>query len=1044
MAWGRGVSFALGIVAAEMLLVAPALAQQGAGVLTGRVLDANGNAPIEDVVVTVTSVALQGEQIVVTDASGHYRIPNLPPGLYTMRLEKEAYRPYSRSDVALRADSTIRVDVLLLPEALTSEAVVVIGHAPTVDVGSSSTGVNIGTDFTSRVPVAAPAGRGGGQRSFEAVAEVTPGARTDDYGVSISGTTSPENQYVVDGVSVNNPAFGINGSPLSIDFVKEVNVITGGYMPEYGRATGGVLNVITKSGSNEFHGSAWGYMSPGDWEGPRHPIKRQGSSIVTEPSLGSVGDFGADLGGPIVKDKLWFYAGVDVSHTAFNLDRSLERVLVDSAGKPLTDATGLEVRERMPGTERRYVATGQALQTYGKLTYTINPDHRLTLTFGYAPSSSGGKGAFGIDPQTGVPEVNNIGVGGIVGTYDGLAHRYEQNALDSALKWTAEFDNKRLLIDTLVGWHNETGGTYASDGTGPNDDGSLAKTPQVRYRRNPALHPITDFESIPDPSLCEPAGTATAVRCPVPTYVLGGPGYVDQRALNRYQARSVVTYLKEALGHHIFKAGVDVDVSTYDHTRSQHILKEDSSGAFYADYRQYGYLTSPTGNVFLSNLHSKSQSIESGAFVQDSWSVLDKITLNVGARYDAQFLYGDQNKLGLSLPNEISPRVGAIFDPTQSGHAKLFANFAMFYESVPLDMADRSLSPEPWLVANHSAAACNPAIPSQAANQCQQSSALLTQTGSRSGPERKWSLQAAGREPIDPNIRPQSSGELVFGGEYDLFKNGRVGVSYTKRWLNNVIEDMSTDESLTYFIGNPGHGIAKSFPTAQRDYDAATVYLMKAFADDWLAQVSYTVSYLRGNYSGLYRPETGQLDPNIGQDFDLVSLLVNRVGPLPGDHTHDIKVYGSKDFILPHAMFLTLGGAFKARSGEPTNFLGSHPLYGADAVFILPRGSGDRLPWAFDIDTHFGFGVDLERGRRLMVTLDVFNLFNFQEVTATDQTYTTADVLPVVNGTRSMLPGALRAADGSALDPRTRNANFGQPTTYQPPRTFRMGIKTTF
>ena len=85
--------------------------------------------------------------------------------------------------------------------------------------------------------------------------------------MSISGTTSPENSFVIDGLSVNDPGFGILGTPLSVEFIQDVNVITGGYMPEYGRATGGVLNAVTKSGSNEFHGSVFGNWTPGALEG---------------------------------------------------------------------------------------------------------------------------------------------------------------------------------------------------------------------------------------------------------------------------------------------------------------------------------------------------------------------------------------------------------------------------------------------------------------------------------------------------------------------------------------------------------------------------------------------------------------------------------------------------------------------------------------------------------------------------------------------------------------------------------------------------------
>jgi hypothetical protein len=241
------------------------------------------------------------------------------------------------------------------------------------------------------------------------------------------------------------------------------------------------------------------------------------------------------------------------------------------------------------------------------------------------------------------------------------------------------------------------------------------------------------------------------------------------------------------------------------------------------------------------------------------------------------------------------------------------------------------------------------------------------------------------KTPVDPDITPQSSDELVVGGEYEVIANARVGFQYTKRWQNHVIEDMSRDEAQTYFLGNPGYGIAKDFPKATRDYDALTIYGNKNFSDLWLAQISYTISYLRGNWAGLFRPENGQLDPNINSDFDLITLIPNRQGPLAGDSTHQIKIFGAKDFVIPGGMLVNLGAAYRTRSGGPTNYLGSHNIYGEDQVFILPRGSGERLPWTHDIDTHLGFGLKLAKDSVVLLSFDVFNLFNFQGVAATDQ-----------------------------------------------------------
>jgi hypothetical protein len=400
------------------------------------------------------------------------------------------------------------------------------------------------------------------------------------------------------------------------------------------------------------------------------------------------------------------------------------------------------------------------------------------------------------------------------------------------------------------------------------------------------------------------------------------------------------------------------------------------------------------------------------------------------------------------LPNQWSPRAGVIYDPTQSGRAKLFGNFARFYESVPLDMADRSLSGEASAIGRHRTVGngmnCSPSVPNQPTGlgPCLGDGNLIP---IGSPPNTNYTLSGGGGSiPIDSNIKPQSSDEIVAGGEYEVIRDARVGLSYTKRWMNYVIEDMSRDEAQTYFLGNPGYGIANDFPKPKRDYDAVTLYLTKVFADDWLAQASYTISYLRGNYAGLFRPETQQLDPNINSDFDLRSLLANRDGPLPGDRTHQIKLYGAKDWILNPEHHVTTGLSLRAKSGTPTGYYGSHPVYGLDETFILPRGSGPRTPWEFGADLALGYRFQIDKDKSVAATIDIFNIFNFQAVTLTDQRYTASDVLPVANGTTNDLGRLVHSADGTPFDPAEKNPNFGRPLAYQAPRVFRFGLRTTF
>jgi hypothetical protein len=656
------------------------------------------------------------------------------------------------------------------------------------------------------------------------------------------------------------------------------------------------------------------------------------------------------------------------------------------------------------------------------------------------------------------------------------------------------------LLDTSLGWHHQDTALLPVDGSEPGSGRGLAAIPSIRWQRNntPNFHDITEFGGAYDPDgtngvppgFCDPAsvGASMAVKpapCSVRSYSTGGPGRIEKSSLNRYQARSILTLLVQGAGHHIVKAGVDLEAMTFRNTRAVSggvVYLENTSGQRFEDFRGFGYLTAADEPVRLSKLDKTTKSFTAGGFVQDSWSILDKVTLNVGVRYDAQFLYSDSGERALSLPNQWSPRVGAIYDPTQAGRAKIFANYARFYESVPLDLADRALSPEPGIFAWHPAggnAGSNPNQPCPMSSDptsgatmgpCLDPSLNLNR-GARGGdlqapdPNSRWKATGAGSLAIDPAIKPQSSDELVVGGEYEVFKDARAGVTYTKRWMNHVIEDMSRDEAITYFLGNPGEGMASDFPKAVRNYDAVTVHLSKTFADEWLAQVSYTWSYLRGNYVGLFRPETGQLDPNINSDFDLLSLMPNRTGPLPSDRTHQIKVFGAKDWAINPQHHVTTGLGARAHSGEPTGAYGAHETYGQNEVFILERGSQKRLPWNFAGDLQLGYRFNLDKDKSVAITIDVFNLFNFQGTTGRDQTYTQAAVLPVPGATQVNPNGTitgLQNSDGKPFgtrrdlviicnDPSVTpsaqcpiNSNYGNPNQYQPPRVFRFGLRGTF
>ena len=1033
-----------------------ARAQAVSGSITGDVVDGDTGENVAGVTVTATSPALQGSVRAVTDEKGRYRLDGLPVGVHTLTVHKEGLRSEPITNIQMRSGVTLRYDAVVYPAASKSTAadtVRVVAGAPVVDVGSTQTGGTITSDMTRRIPLVPPGGKGGAQRSFEGAAQVMPQVNNDSFGASINGATSVENQYVIDGVSVNNTGYGFLGSPLSLEFIDQVAIITGGYLPEYGRSMGGIMSVTTKSGGNQLHGSIFAGGAPGFLEAKRQLAKNQGSAIRVEPSLNHSGDIGFELGGPIINDRLWFYGGADLWQQSFNLSRKLFR------------ADGTEIE----GTQQDFAAEATGAQAIAKLTWLADANNRVSFTFLATPMFSGGNGTLAMDLRTGRPETDSF-----EGSYDAIAHMARGGAIDTNVKWESALLGRKLRFDTALGYHREQSNLQGlpSDGSQIGSGDGLSAVPRVFFRRSrPGPYSITHFEDVPSAAGCDPADTDNATLCPVTTYQFGGPDFMDEQTGETYQLRHVTTYNTELAGLHVFKAGAEFGYGSFDNLRAYsggNRFKDNSAGSLFTDNRQFGFLQGPDDQVLLDTFRWQTGSLWAAAFLQDSWTLLDMVTVNLGVRWDGNWLFAGDGLNSLALPNQISPRAGVIVDPYQSGRVKLYGSFARYYEAVPLDIADRSGSSEPQLLSGRPSAVCDPRDPAQYAKDgsCYNDSNRVALNDVDS-PNQDWIVTAGGRTAVDPDIQPPSSDELVLGAEAELFRDARVAISYTRRWIgcpfegaketlggalcSKAIEDMSRDEANTYFIGNPGFGIASDFDIAERTYDALTLMVHKQWSDGWLGQASYTLSSLSGNYAGLFRPETEQLDPNINSDFDLRSLTVNRNGPLPFDRTHQLKGFAAREIEGKYDTKFTLGGSASVASGTPTNFLGSHPVYGSDEVFILPRGTGDRLEAQFSADVHGGFTFQPIKGQAIELTVDIFNLLNFQTTTLLDETYTEEDVNPLQNCTAGVRDSCteddiagLQLTDGSTYDVASNNPNFNQPKLFQAPRTVRFGVRWSF
>lgn len=1042
--------------------VSAVAAAQGTSVITGTVTDAATGKPVPDVVVTATSPALQGEEISVTDATGVYRFASLPAGVFTLRLEKESYKPFSRPDITIRVDRTVRVNIQLQPESVTGDTVVVVGRPPTVDVGSTATGVNVGHEFIDNISFLRPTGNG--LKSFESLAAIAPQTvADDDYGgFNMNGATSSENGIYIDGLNSNDPQTGSNGAQMPVEFVQEANIVTGGYQAEYGRAGGGIISAVTKSGSNEFHGDVWVNYTPGLLTGKQKEVTSAAVSQATKSQPWNTVDFGADIGGPIIKDKLWFYVGVAPSFVRrrdvvkfYALDETTGEF--NSTAVQHTGANGQASDYEIHRFDDR-----RAITYIAKLTYAINDDHRISLSVN------------GANSQRSVPFALN-------GQNSGFVVPDSNNNL--TLKYTGGFLDRKLLVDATFGWFHQTAAPYGlpNDGTKLTDNQSgkgAAGTPEFILYNAVAPYNLPEFRAVPADVAAACTASDGSALCPVTgngaSYAIGGFGYMQQNTNDRLAASAKVSYFLNALGHHTFKGGIDFEHSIYSTTKAYSGLitaQENTGGSRFTDVRRFAYLSGPTVNdiVDIPVLKVTPTLNQVGAFLQDSWAIMDVVTLNAGIRYDNQVLFNGKGEASMALNNMWSPRVGVIYDPTQQGKSKIYANFSRYYQTIPLNIADRALSGENQVsLSRLVGGGCDPASGANSSNYqqaCQNFRAYGDIYNGGLSVNHYAQPTGQGASPIDPNLQAQAKDEIVVGGEYEIIPDLRVGVSYTKSWVLNIIEDMSNDEGSTYFIGNPGQGMAADFPKAKRDYDAVTVLATKAFSDGWVGQASYTWSYLRGNWTGFIDTDYGQAtDPGSTAAFDLKSLLANNSGPLPGDRTHIIKFYGAKNFQVTNSFGLLLGLTYEGYSGQPLSYLGAHPLYGPGLAFILPRGAAGRAPWVHTFNLKAGASYKFSKDMTVGFTVDILNMFNFQAATSLDQNYTTESVLPYTPAKGENAQESICAAGATAgpscvskvtmldgdgaptlkLADENINKNFKQPLSYQAPLQVRFGLKFSF
>ena len=1156
------IAATLGVTGVALHLLDPNVARAQStttGAIQGVITDEKTGESLAGVTVIVTSPSLAQNQTAITDDHGAYKINDLPPGDYLVTFYY-ADITIEHGGIHVGIAKSTPVFQKVNQAAVGGEKIEVHATAPTIDPTSTTQGITIDKNYLKNIPVPG--------RTFEAALGAAAGSQNDGLGTSFSGSSSLENQYYVDGVNTTGLTFGTVGTPVINDFIEEIEVITGGYNAEYGRATGGVVNVVTKSGSNEFKGSVFGYWQPGQLTAAAKVAPVNAASIDITGNVAYAADFGFELGGPIIKDKLWFFIGFAPQFGRTDFTRQIKRqtdcrTTADPAnGIPQGTIPGLSACDKQYGDANPDVdprtgfyitdnvdqdirsATNHTYSLLTKLNYAATPEHQGQLSFQAQPGGS----------RT---PIEAYGIAGPIN------NGYVNSTLTTDLsgKWTSKFNDNKTEVEGILGWHRDSANSDALDPTMENQPQQILVDGDLNHW-GPGFgeSPTTNsYQGCKDgaPNTADPYPLIT--NCPMQAssrdYGIGGPGSITRDVEQRVSGKLSVTHRLKAAGSHEFKAGIDFENNTSEKARlfsgnamtngGAAITNDVNAGVIdinrwvqltnmnNTDPRFSQTCTTPNSNggglmpgagassfkcAYLGSTPGspgtqiQGNSFNWSAYLRDSWQIQPNLTLNAGLRYEEQYLrYASflqntidpltQEQLGTNamvLKGNYSPRIGLLYDWTKEGRSKIYAHWGRFYESIPMDINDRSFGGEVTYDQEFSKNAFGANKPGGCGL------ATAGQATAIGGPDGigcaaninavgdlKQQLIGANGELIAPGIKSQYMDEIIAGFEYEVLDDLKVGVSYQNRSFGRVIEDVSTDGANTYIIANPSdwsadeqtnlqNKIARTddpaekarlshdltlyegiriFDKPTRDYNALQFTLTRRFSKKLYVQGSYTYSRTEGNYPGLVSYDNGQVDPNISSQFDLIELLSNRVGPLPQDRPHYIKLDGYYTFDLKKAGDLTVGIRFRALSGTPEEALAGHYLYGANESFLLPRGELGRTDFDHGLDVHVGYGKNLNKNYKLEVFFDIFNAYNRQGTADVDNTYAPYYKLssagmageqqnanPVSGGTYSDLIW-VKEIDMNGIEsakPIGRNPNFHNTVDRYAPASARIGVRLTF
>lgn len=1007
-----------------------------------------------------------------TDDNGFQRFLEVPPGIYTVSTEA----------VSGFGTATINnVQVVLGKNTPVNVELGAGGQSVTVDVNSDDvvsidpTDSKLQTNITAQVAELLPKGT-----NFQSLLKVAPAARNEPLsgGIQIDGASGSENTFIIDGQEVTNYRTGVlnDNNDLPFQIIQEVQVKSSGFEAEFGGATGGVVNLVTKGGSNDFRGEFGIQFRPQKLRAsPRGVLILNPANPNTQSEYlqfnrdGGLSTYPTGtLGGRIVKDKVWFFTSY--TPQVFNFNRTINYL------DPLTRASEFSETYRSKLINQYAFARIDA-QPISKL--------RVTGTFTYNPQIQEGILPLNLSLFDGVLPSNSSG------TLTGSAFQEtlggRQNANNTTVR--AVYTPTSNLVITAGGGRqflNEKLNSYGVD--------SVAGRTRISCLAGVGAPPVQAGCSVGQSN-----------------------GVVFQQQLifdasKRDTFDTDITYIANFGGRHEFKGGFSVNRISNELLNAsinQVILRYGRPIGLTAGRSNLVSTPGAIGSGFIRRFSEIGdvKGDNQGIFIQDKYQPTRRLTLNIGLRTERETIpsFNSQaSDLEFGFGDKLAPRIGGAFDLTGDGKTKVSAFYGWFYDRFKYELPRGSFGGQFFrddffeIFPNDPAAFSftsdallgSPTDP--IGGSCPNNQILFGRI--RCQIDRRIPSNAGlglNFGAVDPDIQAFRQSEFTVNFERDLGRNFVAAARYTRKNVDRAIEDvgfLTATGGEAYVIGNPGRGLAREVADSngflsvepQRQFDAFEVRLDRRFANSYYFNLNYTYSRLYGNYSGLASSdEDGRTSPNVNRFYDLPIAGFTAAGTpdngrLPTDRPHALKFAGA--YSLNYNDRFGFGGSnttefqvfSTVQSGTPLTTV--IDILGIDTIPLTRRGDLGRTDRFSETDFAIRHRYRFGRDNRftLVGEVDALNVFNqagelnrFSQI-STNSFGLTESQLGLVTAQETTLPvlqqealgiARLQRRDASNLfrsfidnpalgggrDPRYQLTNV-----FQAPRQIRFGFRLLF